>query len=1225
MYGNVVFTTSEADSSDVKVNKMNSDSNPEDFEKNDMYLIMEEFVENQDSFNALLLPMQTGSGKTYTCVRYMERFVKRIESGNGQSKGGYPKRIVYTTPLKNNLPKKLLRQYLGDDLYDRYVMEVKPLADEVINGWPSITSEDLMAMRGLDLSKQKEYETLCTSISDANYKLKEYSVKKKQLVELKKNPEELSLINELMKNIRANRDRDMAEFKDVERAYRKQLHANIRKYREENNLSDEDLLKLSDYAWIEKLYPSVHTSEKLVFLMTMAKFDRYHDPIISPSFRVDDSDFLKDSLVIMDEFDATKQTIEDSLFPDNSDYNGVEPIEMFRAIHKSLNSADREHLVRIYDYTGSEDKKDKLRASLSSITDLANTLYLKFGLGFRTSNESEDIPFILHDFRSVTLSRGKVCLRKVSEEQKNVIEFIRDGNVTEDMTPVDVVLTSLNTFFRGFAGFIREMAQNYVRKMDIAGHVISMDFAVDIVLDVFELERQYDNNIKSLITMGNRGNSTKPKIKDLSFYNLGFRYCEMERSTEHRETVKLHQTSYTRTPESVLMNMMRCSGIKLIGISATAELKTVIKNYDSDYLGAKDSPMRFMRLGPSEIKRLNGVYQTSTKNHSGNVEVIVKKIDLDDYPFENICVNQFSADDLESLIHNASMLGGSNEKNKAYIAKRYHRFAAIYKEFLYNKDIKSELALFNIQVKDGDYAFDRAILIKIANILLNEYNDDCGDLIEVPFMTLRGQEEYAADSEAIFRRLESGKKVLVLSTYQTVGSGQNLQYKIPAGSNVVKINDFEASEEKDFDAIYLDELTNIVPKVRTKDYKARDQRCFAIEELVETGELTMDDARDQIRGTFNECLGNSTHPASIMDLDSYMLAKARAIIQGIGRMTRTNMRNPKEYIYFDKEVAKNFIKDIECYGRLRSIEFEKFYYAAQEINAKEKRTKEKMKEFRDRASLNASKQIQSYVSDFNRYNGVTNDLKDASIESYERLGQFVLRCPTSESNEDGGQLESIGVKGIFTRLPEVSNEMRYFVNETDKENSYSNITVSAKGDCIVSESDCRLDVIREIPGFRRYMEDNGLATVFRPGRYIMSPALYNRIYKGRLGEAAGRWILENKIGLKMIPLPREYYEMFDEMIESGAYIDYKNWSGSIDKDQQEWEVNNAFRKLEEVGGIRAYIVNIIKPEEGTYDPVYTVKRGNMTLYMIGWLYDRALHLNEDASNLLKSEIGVRKQ
>ncbi len=94
----------------------------------------------------------------------------------------------------------------------------------------------------------------------------------------------------------------------------------------------------------------------------------------------------------------------------------------------------------------------------------------------------------------------------------------------------------------------------------------------------------------------------------------------------------------------------------------------------------------------------------------------------------------------------------------------------------------------------------------------------------------------------------------------------------------------------------------------------------------------------------------------------------------------------------------------------------------------------------------------------------------------------------------------------------------------------------------------------------------------------MSPATYNRIYKGRIGEAAGRAILES-LGIRPTRMEDEYYEKFDDRLSADTFIDYKNWKTCPSKEDQEKELKDAFGKLAEIPGAkRAFVANIVKPD-----------------------------------------------
>ena len=62
----------------------------------------------------------------------------------------------------------------------------------------------------------------------------------------------------------------------------------------------------------------------------------------------------------------------------------------------------------------------------------------------------------------------------------------------------------------------------------------------------------------------------------------GFQFTEVEDSNYHDLQSLIHQFNFKTTPENLLIEIANKS--KLIGVSATASLPTVIGNFDIEYL-----------------------------------------------------------------------------------------------------------------------------------------------------------------------------------------------------------------------------------------------------------------------------------------------------------------------------------------------------------------------------------------------------------------------------------------------------------------------------------------------------------------------------------------------------------------------------------------------------------------------------------------------------------------
>ena len=91
----------------------------------------------------------------------------------------------------------------------------------------------------------------------------------------------------------------------------------------------------------------------------------------------------------------------------------------------------------------------------------------------------------------------------------------------------------------------------------------------------------------------------------------------------------------------------------------------------------------------------------------------------------------------------------------------------------------------------------------------------------------------------------------------------------------------------------------------------------------------------------------------------------------------------------------------------------------------------------------------------------------------------------------------------------------------------------------------------------------------------MSPVLFHNIYKGALGEVAGKVILNRELGieLKAITEP-ECFEFFDYKLSDNVYVDFKNWKFTYVQDRDEIR-KDILRKLDYVGAKRVYIINVV--------------------------------------------------
>src|SRR5690554_7359775 len=74
--------------------------------------------------------------------------------------------------------------------------------------------------------------------------------------------------------------------------------------------------------------------------------------------------------------------------------------------------------------------------------------------------------------------------------------------------------------------------------------------------------------------------------------------------------------------------------------------------------------------------------------------------------------------------------------------------------------------------------------------------------------------DFDKKKQSFIKRLENGSIVCIISTYQTMGAGQNLQYIAPNPDSKVNVRDssltvWNTSNKTDINAIYLDKPTHL--------------------------------------------------------------------------------------------------------------------------------------------------------------------------------------------------------------------------------------------------------------------------------------------------------------------------------------------------------------------------------------------------------------------------------
>ncbi len=1144
-----------------------------------MYTAIQSYCENENDHGLFLMDMPTGFGKTYSVLKYI--FEASLDEANKE------KKYFFITPLKKNLPQK--------DLQDFFAQAGK-----------------LTEFHEKFLFLDSNWESAVTNFTDALHNAIPDDIRKTD--EYKAFSQEISF---LQKADRDYRSREMA--KGIEKNFRERTEPAFRRKLEKLLAHEYSSVRQritaikteKHWQWLGLLYPAVFTRDRQIFFMSMDKFLVRNATIVEPSYMFYNSKLVEKAVIFIDEFDSTKDTMLKNIIQ-NGLRDKIDFIELFKSIYAAmqtnefpaaLTTPSRQRMESNY-------RNQSLQSILEDTKQLADEIYQNYSLQFshRTTAEAEPASknFLFQDHQFHSILNGSNNYVSTVSDRKNKINAIRftETKPESDRSNIQVMLGKLRGFMRWFQMTVNILAINYRQckneRRQEGEDEFSQESAIRTVLSLFHLRQHDADYLTSQIMISTRKSKSDTIAGaefDRSLYEHGFRYYCFEDDSMHDMQSHIMMYSFQNTPEKFLLRF--CERAKVIGISATATVPTVIGNFDLDYLRSKMQSV-YYQLPNSDYERLRAEFQEAQTGYQNDIQIHTELLGSRDYSL-NTWMQVVSDRDLAEKIYlelERSVLE-SNQNN--YHKERYFRIAMAFKRFLQHDDIQSFLCLLTKHPAKNDRYLDLNLLLDIFEAISWEINPAFNAKQSV--VLLKG-DDYDAEKNRILERLTFGEKLFVISVYQTLGAGQNLQYPVQENfkHKLIRSNSRHDRDEKDFDAIYLDKPTNLVVNME-KNWQedAFIKYLFQIEFLQENGEISLTDALKHIRKAF-KCYMTANVPTDYApypyDTQSVRMFATRTIIQAIGRICRTNLKRKHIYIFADDRIADSMDLSVTDH-RILNPEFLALVDAV-----KEKQTKPPVI-----ASLENKAELISNRVSRNIDQMLRDKWTDDRIQKWQQLRELVLTSPTASAEQAANNFI---ISNYYIQLPQKSDHLYY-----SQEEDYHKIKVSFTHTHLTSmeenAANTKLDRFMQFGGLREYFHSQRYATEFTPNDFIMSPALWNNIYKGALGEVVGRYLFETvlHISLEEITNP-EHFELFDYQVPGlPVFVDFKNWHESTEMNWNE-EVEKIRYKAEQCGCRLAIIANIMT--QAHYQMKH-FKKGNLEILLIPTLlYDDndRIFLNREA-------------
>ena len=1107
-----------------------------------------------------LLDMPTGFGKTYSVLDFM---VDNYDSPEFKDK-----KIFFVTTLKKNLPDKELREHFakrgkaGD--YDKYCLRIDANVDMVVE-----KLEELYRARKIPptITMKQEFKDLHGSVKLLN----EYGDKKCELKGTSRD-----IINVLCKSAE-----DVIR-KQQEGAFRRVIESELKQFKTPKEKL-KNIANNPDYQWIGELYPAVYTREKRIFFMSMDKFFLGNTTIIEPTYSFFNNDITKNAIIFIDEFDATRDRLLNQIIRRGLE-NHIDYLGLFYRVYASLNTrefpAELTTASKLQQAYLDEHKNAKNPVGIiEGFGDVFDETYKHYAMQYSFKIEEDSRGdrsrnFIFNDLQFHSIFEGENAFIDINTDLKarqNWLRFTK-RRPTEKDGGVLSLLASVKGCLTYFQNGIRNLSFNYKNHKNEDERSRDDDYtlenAIESVLTEFHLSREQIRYLKPIV-MGDQVKSKKDKkdcngkmsLKyfDCSVYNRGFRYYDFIDDPNHSMRSEIQLFDFQDSPERILLHLSEKA--KVIGISATATLDTVIGNYDLEYL-QRMLQDKFYVMPESDKRRLQESFQTFVANYD-KVNIHVEPV---------FCSAADRAELAEIFDGNEALINMYAEKltttfeGVEYAKNNFIRVVKVMKLFILNDSVKSFLCLTNKLPQENKGLFDIKLLEDFADAIIKFYG--IKGLKGKNLLYSINSEGYDAKRAKVIQRLSNGEKIFVISSYNTVGAGQNLQYKAPVNAMIVAVNNYDRGDlEKDFDCIYLEKPTNLLVNVDSKKgIEAEDlvRFVYQMEFLMERGEVSRKAGIAVIKDAFicfnggHTFSGKKGEPYKTDSVNNFAI---RTLIQAVGRICRTGLKNPDIYIYVDDTILRDYdFSSVE--QRMLNPEFAELVKVGKAYFNGQANKNLDVAVMENCARILALKAMQ-----------IINELKrnwtDDSIDYWKALRELCLMRPTlSRKNVEYNSQYQL----VYMCAPGEITAYSY-----EQEGDYNNnINIKFDGSLPqkMSEDEVHLKEIMQIPGVKELFEKHGYATSFVPNEFILTPPMFNNIYKGALGEVVGKYILEQYAGVTLQEMSPEHFELFDYTLGNGVYVDFKLWKETMTVSAEE-EKKNIQAKLDKCGGKRAVIINIM--------------------------------------------------
>lgn len=1115
--------------------------------KNILDYIYDNYSQNKDGFFALQHP--TGNGKTF----FLEKFLlKNILEDFTNLK--HKKIIVLTSSKVNvneiyrNIEKELKKK--KEEKKINYIFQMKSIMDILYN-------VDFLKEILRELEKDLYfYEKLPIN----------FIIKFKDEIK--------NLIRYIEQNALRSNDFDIitAEYlpiikKHMFRYFRLQL----KKEKTEDELNELEKIVLPNF--LKKLYPMIcqENIDKKIFIMTTDKFLYGYVGRTETNFFYQENE----NLIFIDEIDSCKNnflkyientkilTINNIINTFNERYNSFteKTNNSIANLMQRLKKLEDDKVIKLKKSNNLYDKK-----LINTIKNMRKKILIKLRKYRKKGKELRNYYMTTQKYYEM-FKKERIFL--FEDENHYFTSFLeryyidlndKNALITDKKTslPLDVMLKRLFYYsYVAFSYFLLDIykyhqliKQDNELEKEIISHFI---YNLDVQKQVTEQFKNFF--IERSLT--NFSRKEKELLKELKKENFNLKNCCFqieEENPSYQLNNKVLISSYMMylTPEILLYSI--ASKNMVFGISATAMQESCIGNFNLKWLRSKLLDRYYFLSFEEQNKLKDSLSQINS--FENNIERKLNVFGNDQnikLGFDNIVIleeDKRFANKIRNILN--TIFKDKNYKDENYktdereIQKRYFEYSSkVFLNFLLEKKSSSLLFISNrltqvnmlenvVKVLEKflkqQKLLDKKVYFKDLNAKsLNQF--------------LEAKEEVT--NELMNNLKDPNIKTIIFTTYQSAGTGVNIKF---SRENFDKNQLVELDENlqkeikisldfKDIDEIAIENKTHLI--------KFDEDRKKFLVEMMYYSNLMVDNniiskiVRSYLLKKSDPKIFISAYKSSYDYVENAM----SKIIQAMGRVNRTKVRNRFKNIYFDYDTFKIFEK-FEPRDRLFN---EDINFCIREI--KNNMEMEEPSKIVKNIICENNKVRNSFkikflneIAEYNKFIKYSNDNEEKEkkikefislIERYDEYRKYIVLNPTrSKKSVKNSSYFSIGKK--------IKN---YHIIRENKSSEIIKDIIFNLSQNNVSFEECKLKEIFEIPLLKEFCKKN--IGTFKEDEEIILPYIYQAIFKGYIGEIIIKEIFrlyDIRLKDKEFLIRKGIFEVFDDVSINGMWIDYKNYN-----------------------------------------------------------------------------------